>query len=198
MSRGLLALAWTVLTGLSSAVAQPYPSWPVVMVVPYGAGGPTDTVARILGEGMRERLGQQVVIENVTGAAGTIGVGRAVRAAPDGYTVSIGNWSTHVVNGAIFTLQYDLLKDLEPVARLSSNPYVAVARKGLPVGDLKELVAGSRQVLTERPWELRDPGPGSTSAASIFRASPVHGSNSCPIALAPPRSCAIWSAGTSI
>jgi tripartite-type tricarboxylate transporter receptor subunit TctC len=130
-----------MLAGVGAAAAQPYPSRPVVMVVPYGAGGPTDTVARILGEGMRASLGQQVVIENVTGASGTIGVGRVVRAAPDGYTVSIGNWSTHVVNGAIFALQYDLLKDLEPVARLSSNPYVVVGRKGLPAADLKELVA---------------------------------------------------------
>ena len=141
MARAFLALACAMLAGAGAAAAQPYPSRPVVMVVPYGAGGPTDTVARILGEGMRASLGQQVVIENVTGASGTIGVGRVVRAAPDGYTVSIGNWSTHVVNGAIFALQYDLLKDLEPVARLSSNPYVVVGRKGLPAADLKELVA---------------------------------------------------------
>ncbi len=91
-----------MLAGVGAAAAQPYPSRPVVMVVPFGAGGPIDTVARILGEGMRASLGQQVVIENVTGASGTIGVGRVVRAAPDGYTVSIGNWPTHVVNGAIF------------------------------------------------------------------------------------------------
>jgi tripartite-type tricarboxylate transporter receptor subunit TctC len=141
MARAFLALVCAMLAGVGAAAAQPYPSRPVVMVVPYGAGGPTDTVARILGEGMRASLGQQVVIENVTGASGTIGVGRVVRAAPDGYTVSIGNWSTHVVNGAIFALQYDLLKDLEPVARLSSNPYVVVGRKGLPAADLKELVA---------------------------------------------------------
>ena len=144
MARAFLALACAVLAAsgaMGVAVAQPYPSRSIVMVVPFGAGGPLDTVARILGERMREALGQQVVIENVTGASGTIGVGRVVRAAPDGYTVSIGNWSTHVVNGAIFALQYDLLKDLEPVARLSSNPYVVVGRKGLPAADLKELVA---------------------------------------------------------
>jgi tripartite-type tricarboxylate transporter receptor subunit TctC len=90
---------------------------------------------------MRMSLGQQVVIENVTGASGTIGVGRVARAAPDGYTVSIGNWPTHVVNGAVFQLQYDLLKDFEPVARLSSNPYILVGRKGLPAADLKDLIA---------------------------------------------------------
>src|SRR5215217_6065091 len=90
---------------------------------------------------MRASLGQPLLIENVTGASGTIGVGRAVRAAPDGYTVSIGNWPSHVVNGATYQLSYDVLTDFEPVARLPSNPYVVVARKDLPAADLKELVA---------------------------------------------------------
>src|SRR5262245_34500074 len=98
------------------ARAHPYPSRPVTMIVPAPAGGPTDAIARSLAEGMRRPLGQPVVIENVGGASGTIGVGRAVRAAPDGYTFSIGNWPFHVLNGAIFTLPYDLLKDFEPVA----------------------------------------------------------------------------------
>jgi tripartite-type tricarboxylate transporter receptor subunit TctC len=111
------------------------------MIVPYGAGGPLDTLARIVGEQMRVSLGQPVVIENITGASGSIGVGRAVRAEPDGYTLCIGNWATHVVNGATFPLQYDLLHDLAPVALLSSNPYVAVARKGLPAQNLQELIA---------------------------------------------------------
>src|SRR5262245_43940038 len=88
--------------------AQPYPSRPVTVVVPFAAGGPTDTLARILTERMRIPLGQTVIVENATGAAGTIGVGRVARAAPDGYTVGIGHWSTHVVNGAIYSLPYDL------------------------------------------------------------------------------------------
>src|SRR5262249_35043091 len=129
-------LAWGV-----APAQQPYPSRPVTLIVPFGAGGPTDALARILSDAMRVSLGQSVVVENVTGASGTLGVGRAARAAPDGYTVSIGNWGSHIVNGAIYALPYDLERDFEPVARLSANPYVIVARKDLPAGDLKELVA---------------------------------------------------------
>src|ERR1700753_2398946 len=106
---------WAAAIGLASlcaAHAEPYPSRPITMVVPFAAGGPTDTVARIISERMRQSLGQMIVIENTTGAAGSLGVGRVARAAPDGYTVSIGHWSTHVVNGAIYPLGYDLLKDL--------------------------------------------------------------------------------------
>src|SRR6202142_3837205 len=106
----------------TAAVAEDYPSRPITMIVPFAAGGPTDVVARILAEGMRPALGQNVLIENVTGAAGSIGVGRAVRAAPDGYTLSIGHWSTHVINGAIYNLPYNLLTDLERVPLLASNP----------------------------------------------------------------------------
>src|SRR5437667_3052815 len=99
-----------------AALAETYPSRPIIMVVPFAAGGPTDTLARIVAEGMRQSLGQTIIVENTTGAAGSIAVGRVARAAPDGYTLSIGHWSTHVVNGAIYPLSYDLPKDLEPVA----------------------------------------------------------------------------------
>src|ERR1035438_5257420 len=102
------------------------------MIVPFAAGGPTDVVARILAEGMRASLGQNVLIENVTGAAGSLGVGRAVRASPDGYTLSIGHWSTHVINGAIYNLPYDLLTDLAPVALMFSNPQLIVANLKVP------------------------------------------------------------------
>ena len=141
--RGVLILVLTcaTLAGMSAAMPQPYPARPVTLIVPYGAGGPLDTLTRIVSERMRVSLGQPMVIENVTGASGTVGVGRAVRAAPDGYTVSVGNWPTHVVNGATFALQYDVLRDFDPVALLSSNPYVVVARKDLPAKDLKELIA---------------------------------------------------------
>jgi tripartite-type tricarboxylate transporter receptor subunit TctC len=100
----------------STAVAQDYPTRPITMVVPFASGGPVDTYARILSERMRVSLGQPVVIENVAGAGGSIGVGRVARAAPDGYTIVIGIWSTHVANGAVYNLQYDLLNDFEPIA----------------------------------------------------------------------------------
>src|SRR5215468_1996254 len=137
------ALACAGLSCESAALAQPaqpYPTRPVTLIVPYGAGGPLDTLTRIVSERMRVSLGQSILIENITGASGVIGVGRAARAEPDGYTVSVGNWPTHVVNGATFTLQYDLLHDLEPVALLSSNPYLVVARNGLPAKNLRELI----------------------------------------------------------
>jgi tripartite-type tricarboxylate transporter receptor subunit TctC len=134
-------LALLLLAGPKPALAQTYPERPITVIVPYGAGGPLDTLMRIIGERMRVALGQTIVIENVSGASGSVGVGRAARAAPDGYTVSVGNWATHVVNGATFNLAYDLVQDFEPVALLSSNPYVVVARKDLPPKDLKELIA---------------------------------------------------------
>src|SRR5215831_4618743 len=142
MRRSALGLTMAGLAWVTVAWAQPpYPSRPVTLIVPFGAGGPVDTLARILSDVMRQSLGQPVVIENVTGASGTIGVARAVRAAPDGYTVSIGNWPSHIVNGAIYALPYDVERDFEPVARLPANPYVVVARRDLPARDLKELVA---------------------------------------------------------
>jgi len=105
-----------------SAAAQVYPSHPITMVVPLPAGGPTDTIGRIMAEGMRASLGQPVIIENVTGASGSIGVGRVARAAPDGYTLAMGYLGTHVFNGATYVLSYDLLNDFEPVSLLVTNP----------------------------------------------------------------------------
>ena len=111
------------------------------MVAPYAAGGPTDTIARVMAERMRVPLGQTILVENTTGAAGTIGVGRVARATPDGYTIGIGHWGTHVVNPAIYTLQYDTLKDFEPVAMIATNPQIIVAKKAIPAKDLKEFIA---------------------------------------------------------
>jgi tripartite-type tricarboxylate transporter receptor subunit TctC len=122
------------------ARAQTYPSRLITIVVPYAAGGPTDVIGRILAEHMRAVLGQTVIVENVTGANGTIGVGRVARATPDGYTISIGHWSTHVVNGAIYQLQYDLLNDFEPISLIASNSYVIVAKNALPANDLKGFI----------------------------------------------------------
>jgi tripartite-type tricarboxylate transporter receptor subunit TctC len=123
------------------AWAQTYPTRPITIVVPFPAGGPTDALARILAERMRSPLGQPVIIENPTGAGGTIGTGRVARAAPDGYMVILGHWQTHVVNGATYRLQYDVVKDFEPVSLVADCPVWIVARQGLPAKDLTELVA---------------------------------------------------------
>jgi tripartite-type tricarboxylate transporter receptor subunit TctC len=135
------AAALAVVTGAISAAAQTYPNKPITIIVPFTAGGPSDALARIMGERMKGTLGQSFVIENVTGAAGSIGVGRAVRSPPDGYTISFGHLGTHVANGAIYPLPYDLLADLEPVVLLPSNPMVVVSRTSLPAKSLQELLA---------------------------------------------------------
>ena len=109
--------------------------------MPFAAGGPLDTLARAIAEPMSADLGQSIIIENVAGAGGSIGVGRVVHAAPDGYTVGVGNWSTHVLNGAIYTLQYNLLDDLLPVALLPSAPQLIVAKSAVPAANFRELVA---------------------------------------------------------
>ena len=121
--------------------AQNYPTQPITLVAPFPAGGPVDLIARILGEHIRASLGQPVLVENVPGAAGSIGVGRVARAAPNGYTLIVGQWSTHVANAAIYKLQYDTLADFQPIALLSSNPGLIVGRKSLPANNLKELIA---------------------------------------------------------
>ena len=125
----------------SLARAQGYPSRPITIVVPFPAGGPSDTVGRILAENMRASLGQPVIIENISGAAGSIGTGRVARAAPDGHTLVLGYWGTHVVNGAIYKLQYDVVKDFEPVALLPDQPLLVAAKKAMPANNLKDLIA---------------------------------------------------------
>ena len=198
MNRAFFGLVLATFLFAGQAPAQPYPSRPVTFIVPYGAGGPVDTLARILSEPMRTSLGQPVIVENVTGASGTIGVARAVRAAPDGYTVSIGNWPSHVVNGAIYTLPYDIRTDFEPVARLPSNPYVVVARKDLRPPISRAWSRGSGPIPTRRPKARPDPVPGSTSAGFTFRTSQRPASSSCRIVRARPRLCATSWPDTSI
>ena len=141
MKKLSIGVALATLAFASAASAQSYPTRPITMIVPYGAGGPVDVLARLMIEPMRQALGQPVVIENVTGANGTIGVGKAVRSAPDGYTVSIGNWPSHITNGAIYNLNYDIQKDFVPVARLPQNPYIAVVRKDFPANTFQEFIA---------------------------------------------------------
>ena len=142
-TRAPFSLLATVLAAIcvSPAAAQPYPSRPVTIVVPLAAGGPLDTVSRILAEPMRLSLGQPVIVENVTGAAGTVGTGRVARAAPDGYTIGMGFLGTHVLNGAIYTLPYDVVKDFDPIALISSNPHVIVVNAGLQAKNLREFIA---------------------------------------------------------
>jgi tripartite-type tricarboxylate transporter receptor subunit TctC len=135
-----IALA-ALIAGVTIGAAQDYPSRPITMIVPFAAGGPTDALARVLGDRMRQALGETFVVENVTGAGGTIGVARAVRAAPDGYTLSVGHLGTHVINGAMYTLPFDLINDLEPVALVASNPMMIVSKYDVPAKNLKELIA---------------------------------------------------------
>jgi tripartite-type tricarboxylate transporter receptor subunit TctC len=136
----LLACAVLALGTIASAHAQPFPSRPITLIVPFPPGGSTDTAARIMAERMRPLLGQPIVIENVGGAGGSIGVGRVARAAPDGYTIDIGQWDTHV-GSIIYKLNYDLEKDFEPVGLISVNPQLLVAKKDLAANTLPELVA---------------------------------------------------------
>ena len=162
---------WTAVAAVASSLiaapanAQSYPSRPITLVVPFAAGGPTDTIARIMADRLRTALGQTVVVENTTGAAGTIGVGKVVRAAPDGYTVLIGHWSTHVVNGAIYPLTYDLLNDFAPISLIASNPQLLVAKKNVPAKDLKELIA----------WVKANQDKVSAGTAGVGAASHVSG-----------------------
>src|SRR6476646_5901800 len=140
MRKLAVAIALAVLAGVTSVQAQTYPSRQITLIVPFPPGGSTDVAARILAEHMRARLGQPVVIENVGGAGGSIAVGRVARAAPDGYTIDIGQWDTHV-GSIIYNLNYDLQKDFEPIGLISNNPQLLVAKKNLPANRLNELVA---------------------------------------------------------
>jgi tripartite-type tricarboxylate transporter receptor subunit TctC len=129
------------LQAMTGAKAQPYPSRPITMIVPFPAGGPSDVVPRLLSDHLRATLGQSIIIENVSGAGGSIGMGRVARAAPDGYTVGVGSWSTGVVNGAIYNLTYDVVTDFEPVVLLPENPLFITSKKAIPARSLNALVA---------------------------------------------------------
>jgi tripartite-type tricarboxylate transporter receptor subunit TctC len=153
-----LAAGAAALPAVSRIVlAQAYPSRPITMIVPFAAGGGTDTVARIIAERMRGSLGQPIIIENVAGAAGSIGVGRAVRAPADGYTISVGTVTTHVLIGALYPLSFDLAKDFDPIAQHSSESLLIVGRKDLPANHLKELIA----------WLKANPGKASVGIAGV-------------------------------
>jgi tripartite-type tricarboxylate transporter receptor subunit TctC len=155
-----IAAMFVALTG--PAAAQQYPSRAITMVVPFPAGGPTDTLARILGERLRVALGQTIVIENVTGAGASIGVTRAIQSAPDGYTLSIGNWTSHVGSGAMYPVSWDVLKDLAPVSLLTATPLLIVGKNALPAKDGRELIA----------WLKAN--PDKASAATVGAGSAAH------------------------
>ena len=133
------AIAATLMSG--GAAAQGYPARSITLVVPLGVGGSTDVIGRLVAEGMRQVLGVPVIVENTTGAGGTIGVGRVARATPDGYTIGIGQWGTNVATGAIYPLQYDLLNDFEPIGLIATQPFLIVGKKATPANDLKEFIA---------------------------------------------------------
>jgi tripartite-type tricarboxylate transporter receptor subunit TctC len=141
MIRLLIAGVFAAILSIGPATAQDYPNRPVTIIVPFPAGGPTDTLARLLGDRMKDSLGQPVIVENVTGAGATIGVGRAIGAAPDGYTLSIGNWTSHVGAGALYPVSWHVLRDLEPVAPLSVSALMIIGKAALPAKDVKELTA---------------------------------------------------------
>jgi len=136
-----LAVSAAVLPLAVPARAQAWPARPISMIVPASAGGPTDAIGRVLAEPMGTALGQSVLIDNVAGAGGTIGVGKLARATPDGYTLGLGQWSHYVLNGATYALQYDLIKDFAPISLVANGPLMVVARKTLPADDFKSLVA---------------------------------------------------------
>jgi tripartite-type tricarboxylate transporter receptor subunit TctC len=165
----LVATAWVVMLMLGGgAVAANFPSHPITVVVPFSAGGPSDAMARILAEPMRRTLGESIVIENVTGAGGSLGVGRVVRSAADGYTISFGHLGTHVANGAIYKLGYDLLTDLEPVVLLPSNPMIIVSNKEVPAKSLQELIAWIKSRPTPVTAGTAGAGSGSHIAGLYF------------------------------
>jgi tripartite-type tricarboxylate transporter receptor subunit TctC len=137
----LAALTLVQTAQVGFVAAESYPIRPVTLVVPYTAGGPTDTLARIMADPLKAALGQSVIVENVTGAGGSIGTGRVARAAPDGYTVGLGHNQTHVINAATQTLPYDVVKDFEPVTLIAETPIWIIARKDLPANSVEEFVA---------------------------------------------------------
>ncbi|TWC05500.1 tripartite-type tricarboxylate transporter receptor subunit TctC [Bradyrhizobium macuxiense] len=165
MRRILWAVLAAFVTLVGPAHAETWPAHPITIVVPFAAGGPSDAMARILAERMKQSLGEVILIENVTGAGGSIGVGRAVRAAPDGYTVSFGHLGTHVANGAIYKLGYDLVEDLEPVVLLPSNPMIIVSKNAVPAKSLKELLE----------WLKSRPAPPTAGTAGAGSGSHIAG-----------------------
>jgi len=165
MRKAIWAALAAVLISGGAAAAQNYPSHPITVIVPFSAGGPSDAMMRILAERMKVPLGETILIENVTGAGGSLGVGRTVRAAPDGYTIGFGHLGTNVANGAIYKLGYDLVADLEPVVLLPSNPMIIVSKNAVPAKSLKELLE----------WLKSRPVPAAAGTAGAGSGSHIAG-----------------------
>ncbi len=162
--RALATFAFAAsLTIIGNASAEIFPTRPIMMIVGFPAGGPADTTARIVAQRMRESLGQPVIVENVTGASGSIAGARVAHAPADGYTLIYGNWATHVLNGAVYALKYDLVDDFAPVALLATEPMLIVAKKAFPAKDLGELIAW----LTANPGKALAGTGGGGSVAHI-------------------------------
>ncbi len=169
MMRRLVLAALIVLSLFGgNGLADNFPSHPITIVVPFSAGGPSDAMTRILAERMKLTLGEAILVENVTGAGGSIGVGRTVRSAPDGYTVGFGHLGTHVANGAIYKLGYDLVTDLEPVVLLPSNPMIIVSKNAVPAKSLQELLAWLKARPTPATAGTAGAGSGSHIAGLYF------------------------------
>ncbi len=166
MKKLLSAVAFAAaLLSASHAIAQNYPTRTITMVAPLSVGGSTDIVARLVAQGMGQALGQTIIVENTTGAGGTIGEGRVARANPDGYTIGIGQWGTNVANGAIYPLNYDLMKDFVPIGLIATQPFFITARKSLPQKNLKELV----------DWLRANPGKATMGNSGVGSPSHVAG-----------------------
>src|SRR5437764_14102553 len=165
MRRTVLAFFVALSAFCGNAFADKFPTHPITIVVPFSAGGPSDAMARILAERMKTTLGETILVENVTGAGGSLGVGRTVRSAPDGYTVGFGHLGTNVANGAIYKLGYDLVTDLEPVVLLPSNPMIIVSKNAVPAKSLKELLE----------WLKSRPAPAAAGTAGAGSGSHIAG-----------------------
>src|SRR5437868_8651495 len=165
MRRTALAFFVALSAFCGNAFADKFPTHPITIVVPFSAGGPSDAMMRILAERMKTTLGETILVENTTGAGGSIGVGRVVHSPPDGYTVGFGHLGTHVANGAIYKLGYDLVSDLEPVVLLPSNPMIIVSKNAVPAKSLQELVA----------WLKSRPQPATAGTAGAGSGSHVAG-----------------------
>jgi tripartite-type tricarboxylate transporter receptor subunit TctC len=166
--RRIVLAALAILTFGGNAFAEKFPSHPITVIVPFSAGGPSDAMMRIMAERMKVTLGEPVLIENVTGAGGSLGVGRTVRSPPDGYTVGFGHLGTNVANGAIYKLGYDLVTDLEPVVLLPSNPMIIVSKNAVPAKSLGELLAWLKARPTPATAGTAGAGSGSHIAALYF------------------------------
>ncbi len=165
ITKFVLAIVAVLITPDMALAQTTYPARQISLVVGFAAGGPSDTIARVLAERLRQSLGQAVIVENVTGASGSIAVGRVVHAAPDGYTINLGFLGTHVINAAVYRLPYDPIGDLEPVAMIATNPNLIVARKTLPANNLTELIA----------WLKAHPGQATQGAGGIGTPAHVNG-----------------------